>query len=63
MKIALILDRFDPLRGGLEHWAWQWSNWLLDRGHEVAVVASEARCPGEQSRCQYAPLRVRPPWV
>jgi UDP-glucose:(heptosyl)LPS alpha-1,3-glucosyltransferase len=43
MKIALILDRFDPLHGGLEHWAWQWSTWLLDRGHEVAVVASEAR--------------------
>lgn len=42
MRIALVLDRFDPDRGGLEHWAWQWTNWLLDRGHEVDVVAAEA---------------------
>lgn len=43
MRIALVLDRFDPDRGGLEHWAWQWTNWLVARGHEVHVVAAEAR--------------------
>ena len=48
MKLALILDRFDAAQGGLEHWAWQWATWLLDRGHEVAVVASEGR--GDPSR-------------
>ena len=42
MRLALVLDRFDPGRGGLEHWAWQWTTWLLDRGHEVDVVAAEA---------------------
>lgn len=47
MRIAIVLDRFDPARGGLEHWAWQWATWLLDHGHEVAVVASEA-CPDAQ---------------
>jgi UDP-glucose:(heptosyl)LPS alpha-1,3-glucosyltransferase len=47
MKIALVLDRFDPDRGGLEHWAWQWTTWLLDQGHTVEVVAAEAAaCPG-----------------
>lgn len=45
MRIALVLDRFDPDRGGLEHWAAQWTTWLLARGHEVDVVAAEAR-PG-----------------
>jgi UDP-glucose:(heptosyl)LPS alpha-1,3-glucosyltransferase len=43
MKIALILDRFDPQRGGLEHWAWQWTEWLLARGCAVEVVAAEVR--------------------
>ncbi|HRI53768.1 MAG TPA: hypothetical protein PLW65_26680 [Pseudomonadota bacterium] len=43
MKIALILDRFDPQRGGLEHWAWQWTEWLLARGCGVEVVAAEVR--------------------
>ena len=43
MRLALVLDRLDPDRGGLEHWAWQWATWLLDRGHEVTVIASEGR--------------------
>lgn len=43
MRIALVLDRFDPDRGGLEQWAWQWTAWLRDHGHEVHVVAAEAR--------------------
>lgn len=43
MRIALVLDRFDPDHGGLEQWAWRWTTWLLDRGHEVTAVAAEAR--------------------
>lgn len=43
MKLALVLDRFDPQRGGLEHWAWQWTEWLLARGAEVTVVAADVR--------------------
>jgi UDP-glucose:(heptosyl)LPS alpha-1,3-glucosyltransferase len=42
MRVTLVLDRFDPSHGGLEHWAWQWTRWLLDRGHGVDVVASAA---------------------
>lgn len=43
MHVALVLDRFDPDRGGLEHWAWQWTQWLLARDCTVTVVAAEAR--------------------
>jgi hypothetical protein len=43
MKLALVLDRFDRDRGGLEHWAWQWSRWLLDGGHSVHVLCSKGR--------------------
>ena len=41
MKIGLILEQFDPARGGLEHWTWQFAGDLLARGHEVHVVAFE----------------------
>ena len=41
MKIGLVLERFDPQRGGLEHWTWQFARSLTARGHEVHVVAFE----------------------
>ena len=41
MKVGLILERFDPARGGLEHWTWQFARTLIARGHEVHVVAFE----------------------
>ena len=39
MKIALVLEKFDPVRGGAEHWTWQFARSLARRGHEVHVVA------------------------
>lgn len=39
MKIALSLEHFDPRRGGLETWTWQFARRLADAGHEVHVVA------------------------
>jgi UDP-glucose:(heptosyl)LPS alpha-1,3-glucosyltransferase len=39
MKIALVLDRFDPRLGGLEQWSYQLAMWLLTAGHDVHVVA------------------------
>jgi UDP-glucose:(heptosyl)LPS alpha-1,3-glucosyltransferase len=39
MKIALVLERFDPQGGGLEQWAWQLAHSLTQRGHSVTVVA------------------------
>src|SRR5438477_10528971 len=41
MKIGLVLEHFDPARGGLEHWTWQFARRLAGRGHEVHVVAFE----------------------
>ena len=39
MRIGLVVEKFDPLRGGLEQWAFQFVSRLLERGHEVHVVA------------------------
>jgi UDP-glucose:(heptosyl)LPS alpha-1,3-glucosyltransferase len=39
VKIALVLDRFDPRLGGLEQWTSQLATWLLTAGHEVHIVA------------------------
>jgi UDP-glucose:(heptosyl)LPS alpha-1,3-glucosyltransferase len=39
MKVALVLDRFNPRLGGLEHWSHQFATWLLSAGHEVHVIA------------------------
>jgi len=39
MRVALVLKRFDPRRGGLENWTYQFAGRLIQRGHEVHVVA------------------------
>ena len=39
MRIGLVVEKFDPLCGGLEQWAFQFASQLLSRGHEVHVVA------------------------
>jgi UDP-glucose:(heptosyl)LPS alpha-1,3-glucosyltransferase len=39
MRIVLVLDRFDPLAGGLEQWTHRFARHLLESGHEVHVVA------------------------
>jgi UDP-glucose:(heptosyl)LPS alpha-1,3-glucosyltransferase len=39
VKIALVLEKFDPDRGGAEHWSWQFAQSLVRRGQEVHVVA------------------------
>ncbi len=41
LRIALVLDRFDPLRGGLERWTYDLATWLVARGDAVHVVAFE----------------------
>ncbi|MEE9603104.1 MAG: glycosyltransferase family 4 protein [Thermoguttaceae bacterium] len=39
MRIGLVLEQFEPRRGGLEQWTTQFATELLARGHEVHVVA------------------------
>ena len=38
VKIGLVIDCFDPRRGGAEEWTRQYAGRLLARGHEVHVV-------------------------
>jgi UDP-glucose:(heptosyl)LPS alpha-1,3-glucosyltransferase len=42
VKIGLVLEKFDPHMGGLEHWTWQFALRLLRRNYEVHVIAFEA---------------------
>jgi len=39
MKIGLVVEHFDPRRGGLEQWAWQFVQALQNRGHQVWVIS------------------------
>ena len=43
MRIGLVLDCFDPLRGGLEQWTYQFTKGLVERGHRVHLVAKTLR--------------------
>ena len=40
MRIALVVERFDPRRGGLEEWSHQYVAELVRRRHEVHVVGN-----------------------
>ncbi|MBN2475007.1 MAG: glycosyltransferase family 4 protein [Pirellulales bacterium] len=39
MRVALVLKQLDPRRGGAEQWTTQFAAALVQRGHEVHVVA------------------------
>lgn len=65
MRIGLVLDRYDPRRGGVEQWTSQYCDYLLRRGDEVHVVAAEFaderppaiathRVPSQQTRLRWA---------
>ena len=41
MRIGLVVERFDPLRGGLEQWTYRFAHQLARRGHEIHVVSRE----------------------
>ena len=41
MKVGLVVERFDPLRGGLEQWTYRLAEKLAARGHEIHVVSRE----------------------
>ena len=38
MNIGLVIEHFDPARGGAEHWTFQHARKLVARGHEVHVI-------------------------
>jgi glycosyltransferase involved in cell wall biosynthesis len=57
MRIGLVIEHFDPRRGGAEQWTCRLAEWLLAQGHEVHVVCQEAgkgdrrRLPERPERC------------
>lgn len=46
MKVGLVLEHFDPQRGGLEHWTHQFARELVEAGHEVHVITCGFVDPG-----------------
>ena len=42
MRIALVVERFEPSGGGVEHAVWQIARGLADSGDEVHVIARRA---------------------
>jgi UDP-glucose:(heptosyl)LPS alpha-1,3-glucosyltransferase len=44
-SIALVLDRFDSLGGGLERWVHQLARYLVQAGYEVHIVTFDFREP------------------
>ena len=55
MRVALVLDQFDPFRGGLAQWAAEFAGYL-QQAHEVQVVTFE-----EGEHCLPVAVRVLPP--
>jgi UDP-glucose:(heptosyl)LPS alpha-1,3-glucosyltransferase len=39
MKVSLVIGHFDPRKGGAESWTYQFAQRLLQRGHELHVLA------------------------
>lgn len=60
MKIGLVLDHFDPRRGGVEQWTDQFARQLLRLGHEVHVVATTFQRPPPSEQNWIVPHLIPP---
>ena len=60
MKIGLVLEHFDPRRGGLEHWTWQFAGRLTGLGHEVHIVACDFVKPDSGIPVVWHPVEQAP---
>jgi len=47
MEIGLVIDYFDPHRGGAEHWTYQFARCLRTAGHTVHVITQSATTAGD----------------
>ena len=59
MRVALVIERFEPAGGGMEAVAWQVAHGLADAGDEVHVVARQA---AESRAVTFHPVEVRSGW-
>ena len=60
MRIGLVLEQFDPARGGREQWTWSFTQRLLELGHEVHVVARSCSPTARRLPIAYHPVQCDP---
>ncbi len=60
LRIGLLIDRWDPSRGGAERALAELADGLAARGHEVLALAAEGPAPGSASAARWQ--RVQPGW-
>jgi len=60
MRIGLVLEQFDPARGGREQWTWSFTQRLLELGHEVHVVARSCSAKARRLPIAYHPIQCDP---
>ena len=60
MRIGLVLEQFDPARGGREQWTWSFTQRLLELGHEVHVVARSCSAKALRLPIAYHPIHCDP---
>jgi UDP-glucose:(heptosyl)LPS alpha-1,3-glucosyltransferase len=60
MRIGLVLEQFDPARGGREQWTWSFTQRLLELGHEVHVVARSCSATALRLPITYHPIQCDP---
>lgn len=60
MRIGLMIENFNPRAGGAEQWTWQFARALIQRGHEVHVVAQTfAEAADEPGLARHSLGRIR----
>jgi len=45
MKVCIAIEKFDPNTGGAERYCWDLANYLLKKGHDVAVICMKSAMP------------------
>ena len=60
MRIGLVLEQFDPARGGREQWTWSYTQRLLELGHEVHLVARSCSSKARRLPIAYHAIQCDP---
>jgi UDP-glucose:(heptosyl)LPS alpha-1,3-glucosyltransferase len=42
LKIAIVIEKFDPKTGGAERYCWDLAHFFADKGHEVAIICMKS---------------------
>ncbi len=60
MRIGLVLELFDPARGGREQWTWLFAQRLLELDHEVHVVSRSCSSMARRLPIAWHPIECDP---